>query len=171
MEATAATPRLTLPRSPRLLAALGDDRLVEEARYGSEVAFEVIYERYHRRPLLSFCRHMLGSREDSEDALQHTFGSSFRVLARKQEEIRLQPWLYAIARNRCISVLRGRREQPLEEIEPLPTAGLSEEVDQRSEVRELLADVRNLPESQRAALVLLRGRRPRPPADRRDPRV
>jgi len=152
VEATAATPRLTLPRSPRLLAALGDDRLVEEARYGSEVAFEVIYERYHApaAELLSPHARLGGGfrgrpahlRLGVPGARAETGGDSPPAL------------LYAIARNRCISVLRGRREQPLEEIEPLPTAGLSEEVDQRSELRELLADVRNLPESQRAALVL-----------------
>jgi len=153
VEATTLTPRLTIPRSRRLLAALGDDRLVAEARRGNEAAFEVIYERYHRQ-LLAFCRHMLGSQEDSEDALQHTFGSAFRALGRTEDKIHLQPWLYTIARNRCLSVLRARREQPVEEVETVPTAGLSEEVEQRSDLRALLADLGDLPEKQRAALVL-----------------
>jgi hypothetical protein len=60
VEAVTLTRRPAPPRSRRLLAALGDDRLVAEARRGNETAFEAIFERYHR-PLLSFCRHILGS--------------------------------------------------------------------------------------------------------------
>src|SRR5829696_2769364 len=67
MEASALKRSPLLPCSRRLLAACSDERLVKEAQRGSEVAFEVIYDRYHRQ-LLTFCRHMLGSREDAEDA-------------------------------------------------------------------------------------------------------
>jgi RNA polymerase sigma factor (sigma-70 family) len=153
VEATTLNRRRSVPSSRRLLSSHSDDRLVAEAKCGSEAAFEAIYERYHR-PLLSFCRHMLGSREDTEDVLQHTFSAAFRTLARTDGRIRLQPWLYTIARNRCISVIRARREQPVEEVEPVPTAGLSEEIERRSDLRDLLYDIAELPENQRAALVL-----------------
>jgi RNA polymerase sigma factor (sigma-70 family) len=139
-------------RSRRLLALAGDDRLVAHVRRGSEAAFEVLFER-HSGGLLSFCRHMLGSREEAEDAVQHTFAAAYRDLLRDGREIRLKPWLYAIARNRCVSLLRARREAPVEESE-VATAGLHEEVERRAELRELLGDLRELPEAQRAALVL-----------------
>ena len=65
------------------------------------------------RRILGFCRHMLGSAEEAEDAVQHTFAAAYRDLARADErEIVLKPWLFAIARNRCISIFRARREQP-----------------------------------------------------------
>src|ERR687896_2483515 len=57
-------------RSKRLLALAGDERLVEAIRRGSEAAFEVAFERYGAG-VLAFCRHMLGSREEAEDAVQH----------------------------------------------------------------------------------------------------
>jgi RNA polymerase sigma factor (sigma-70 family) len=140
-------------RSKRLLALAGDERLVEQIRRGNELAFEVAFER-HGAGILAFCRHMLGSREEAEDAVQHTFAAAFRDLQRGGERrIALRAWLYAIARNRCLSVLRARREQPTE-LEELPTDGLSEQVERRAELRELLADVRELPEDQRAALLL-----------------
>ena len=143
-----------LPRSRRLLTTLSDDRLVEQVRRGNAVAFEVIFDR-HYRGILSFCRHMLGSREEAEDAVQQTFTSAYTDLQSNRREIRLKAWLYTIARNRCLSVLRARREQAADlEDEALPTAGLSEQVQQRADLQELLHDLRELPDDQREALVL-----------------
>jgi RNA polymerase sigma factor (sigma-70 family) len=154
MEASSVsrTPSLSLPRSRRLLAALSDDRLVEQVRRGNDAAFEAIYDR-HARGILGFCRHMLASVEEAEDAVQHTFIQAHGSIRGSARELKLKAWLYAIARNRCISILRARREQAAE-LHDVPTAGLSEEVQQRSDLRELLADLRELPEDQRAALVL-----------------
>src|SRR5215213_8412775 len=140
-------------RSKRLLALVGDDRLVEQIQRGNEAAFEVAFER-HGAGILAFCRHMVGSHEEAEDVVQHTFAAAFKDLQRDGERsIALKAWLYAIARNRCVSVLRARREQAAE-LEELPTDGLSEQVERRAELRELLADVGQLPEDQRAALLL-----------------
>src|SRR5215208_2753569 len=139
--------------SKRLLSLAGDERLVEQIQRGNEAAFEVAFER-HGAGILAFCRHMVGSHEEAEDVVQHTFAAAFKDLQRDGERtIALKAWLYTIARNRCVSVLRARREQAAE-LHELPTDGLSEQVEQRAELRELLADVRELPEEQRAALLL-----------------
>ena len=145
--------RRAAPRaSKRLLALRADDHLVGQVRRGNEAAFEAIYER-HVPGILSFCRHMLGSLEEAEDAVQHAFAAAHRDLLRDEREIRLKPWLYAIARNRCLSVLRARREQPQETLDA-STEGLDDEVERRADLRELVADLHDLPEDQRAALVL-----------------
>jgi RNA polymerase sigma factor (sigma-70 family) len=97
---------------------------------------------------------MLGSREEAEDALQHTFLAAFRQLAGGTRPLDVRPWLFAIARNRCVSLLRARRAHvPLEHAEPA-VDGLLVTVERREEVRELLADLGRLPEDQRAALLL-----------------
>jgi RNA polymerase sigma factor (sigma-70 family) len=152
--ATSAAPL----RSRRLLALAGDGRLVEQVRRGNEAAFEVLFER-HCPAILAFCRHMLGSPEEAEDAVQHTFAAAYRDLQRDGErEIALKPWLFTIARNRCLSLLRARRELPAgaEEGESGSPAGagLAEQAERRAELRHLLADVRELPDEQRAALLL-----------------
>jgi RNA polymerase sigma factor (sigma-70 family) len=155
MTDAALTSRAPLPqlRSKRLLALVRDERLVDQIRRGNELAFEVVFER-HGTGILAFCRHMLGSREEAEDAVQHTFAAAYTDLQRAGERtLALKAWLYTIARNRCVSMLRARREQPAQ-LHELPTEGLSEQVEQRAELRELLADVRELPEEQRAALLL-----------------
>jgi RNA polymerase sigma factor (sigma-70 family) len=141
------------PRVPaRLLRLASDERLVDALRGGNQAAFEVIYTRHHRG-VLSFCRHMLGSVEEAEDALQHTFLAAYRDLLRSDKPIHLRAWLYAIARNRCLSVLRSRRDSVDEPIEP-STEHLSHEVEQRHDLRALLGDLSRLAPDQRAALVL-----------------
>jgi len=144
--------RLGAPRSKRLLALSGDERLVEHIRRGDELAFEVAFER-HSPAILSFCRHMLGSQEEAEDAVQQAFTSAYRDLRRDQRQINLKPWLFAIARNRCLSMLRARRERTLPEQE-IATGGLAEEVEQRSDLRDVLRDLHDLPEQQRGALLM-----------------
>ncbi|HYH59214.1 MAG TPA: sigma-70 family RNA polymerase sigma factor [Thermoleophilaceae bacterium] len=144
---------LKLPRSRAFLAALGDERLVDQVRRGNEAAFEVLYDRYHGS-ILSYCRHMLGSRDEGEDALQQAFVSAHADLMASDKPVRFKPWLYAIARNRCLSMLRARREQPSDDLERISTAGLSEEVQQRADLQEVVADIQDLPDEQRGALIL-----------------
>ena len=97
-------------RAPkRFLALRADDVLVARVKRGDETAFEVLYER-HLPGVLSFCSHMLGGREEGEDAVQQAFASAHRDLLRSERDVNFKPWLYTIARNRCLSVLRARRE-------------------------------------------------------------
>ena len=160
MEAAALTETRTrgIPAlgQARLLRLAGDDRLVRAVRGGSDAAFEVLYERHHRA-LLAFCRHMLGTREEAEDAVQSTFLAAYDELRTDDERpIHLQPWLFTIARHRCLRVLRARRPRAEADLEqhPVATEGLGEQVQRRADLRELLADVGRLPEDQRAALLL-----------------
>ena len=155
MEASAATrPTRPAPRVPaRLLRLASDERLVEHVRGGSEAAFEAVFDRHHRG-ILAFCRHLLGSAEEAEDAVQHTFMAAYRSLIGSLQPIQLRAWLYTIARNRCLSVLRARRETPVHDLDELPTENLSAEVQRRQDLRDLLHDVGGLPEEQRSALVL-----------------
>ena len=142
------------PRSAR--SAPADARLVARIRAGDEQAFEAVYDRYHRQ-LLAFCRHMLGTREEAEDALQHVL-----VSAHKQPRsptatlVDLRPWLYAIARNRCLSMLRARRESSRST--PCPSRARKGSARRGGRAARgpqgLLADLARLPDDQRAALVL-----------------
>ncbi|MGZ6709550.1 MAG: sigma-70 family RNA polymerase sigma factor, partial [Solirubrobacteraceae bacterium] len=114
---------------------------------------ELVFDRYHRS-LLAFCRRMLASDEEAEDALQHTFMAAYRALRGSDRPILLKAWLFTIARNRCLSILRARREQVALDDGHAASDGLAADVDRRAELRGLLADLEQLPEEQRAALVL-----------------
>lgn len=153
MENALADLPLRLRRPARLLRLAGDERLVALVRSGDEGAFEALYDRHHPA-ILGFCRHMLGSREEAEDAVQHTFLAAFRDLVGSEKPIELRPWLFAIARNRCLSLLRARRAHVSIELAEPATDGLAATVERREDLRELLTDLADLPEDQRAALLL-----------------
>ncbi len=137
-------------RAARLLS---DARLAQLAAGGDERAFEVLYDRHHRA-LLGFCRHMVGSPHEAEDALQQTFLRAHRALVTHGAPDDPRAWLFTIARNRCRTLLAARRAEA-EVGEDLPaTAGLADEVQTRADLRAVVADVARLPDDQRAALVL-----------------
>ena len=78
--------------NPVLLGLASDGRLAAHVREGSDRAFEVLFERHHRA-LLAFCRSMVGSTDEADDALQQTFLAAYRDLARGREPDALRPWL------------------------------------------------------------------------------
>jgi RNA polymerase sigma factor (sigma-70 family) len=136
-----------------VLRLASDAKLVGRVRAGSEQAFAVLFER-HYRGILSFCRHMLGSREEGEDVVQQVFANAYADMLRSDKELNFKPWLYRIARNQCISALRARHHDvELSSDEP-SLVGLSEQVAQRDQLRTMLEDLAELPVEQREALVL-----------------
>jgi RNA polymerase sigma factor (sigma-70 family) len=140
--------------SAATLRLASDQRLAELVHVGSERAFEALVVR-HRRPVLAFCTRMLGSREEAEDIAQLTFLAAYGDLVLGEPPSAVRPWLYAIARHRCLSVLRARRDH--EDVRNMPaplTDDVAETVATREELRLLLADVARLPHEQHAALAL-----------------
>jgi RNA polymerase sigma factor (sigma-70 family) len=153
---THASRRGLLARRSPLLKLQGDDKLIAMARAGNPGAFETIVDRYQAR-LLGFCRQMLGSTEDAEDVLQEVFVNAYRAMLADEREINLRPWLYRIARNRCLNHLRKPTADAQESMDMVPAveaASTAEKVHNREEFRQLLTDVGKLPETQRSALLL-----------------
>jgi RNA polymerase sigma factor (sigma-70 family) len=153
---THASRRGLLARRSPLLKLQGDEKLIAMARSGNAGAFETIVDRYQGR-LLGFCRQMLGSTEDAEDVLQEVFVNAYRAMLADEREINLRPWLYRIARNRCLNHLRKPTADAQESMDMVPVveaASTAEKVSNREEFRQLLTDVGKLPETQRSALLL-----------------
>ena len=100
---------------------------------------------------------MLGSREDAEDVLQEVFAAAFNAVLADEREINVRPWLYRIARNRSLNHLRRASAIGVDSMDVhFAEHGLStgDQVIRRESFRELLADVQQLPETQRTALLL-----------------
>jgi RNA polymerase sigma factor (sigma-70 family) len=153
---THASRRGLLVRRSPLLKLQGDEKLIAMARSGNPGAFETIVDRYQGR-LLGFCRQMLGSTEDAEDVLQEVFVNAYKAMLADEREINLRPWLYRIARNRCLNYLRKPKADAQESMDMVPevaAASTAEKVHNREEFRQILSDVNKLPETQRAALLL-----------------
>src|SRR4051794_41938073 len=115
----------------------------------------MLVERYQSR-LLGFSRQMLGSTEDAEDVLQEVFVAAYNAMVADERPIALRPWLYRIARNRCLNHLRKPSADAQESMDMVPmveAGSTAEKVHNRADVRPLLADVGKLPETQRSALL------------------
>jgi RNA polymerase sigma factor (sigma-70 family) len=143
--ADAAAPR---PRS--------DEALVASMRLGDQGAFDALVARYQTR-LFWFCWQILKSKEDVEDALQDVFTSAYTAILADRREIQVQPWLYRIARNRCINQLRRPATGRSDSIDPdhaAPAPTVVDEVVERQRFRNLIKDVQALPDTQRTALLL-----------------
>jgi RNA polymerase sigma factor (sigma-70 family) len=146
---------LLVGRSP-LLRFQSDERLIALIRSGHDGAFELLFERYRPR-LLSFCRHMLGSKEDAEDVLQEVFAASYNAMRADDRPLNVRPWLYRIARNRCLNHLRRPRSVGTDTMDDqIGDHGTStaDIVHKRVDFRHLLDDIQKLPETQRTALLL-----------------
>jgi RNA polymerase sigma factor (sigma-70 family) len=159
LEASALQHSARLPalagRSP-LLRLQSDERLVALTRRGHHGAFEALVQRYQPR-LLAFCRHMLSSQEDAEDVLQEVFAASFNAIRADNRPINARPWLYRIARNRCLNHLRRPRATGHDSMDIFERDGgitTADTVHRREEFRHIVADVQELPETQRTALLL-----------------
>jgi RNA polymerase sigma factor (sigma-70 family) len=126
-------------------------RLRKAAR-GDATAFAAVYESHHQA-LYRYCRSILRNPEDAQDALQSTMAKAFAALQTEQRDIDVKPWLFRIAHNEAISILRRRRETT--ELGDVPElAAIEDRVFEREELRNLQLDLADLPERQRAALVL-----------------
>ena len=133
-----------------------DERLIAMTRRGNQAAFEMLVQRYQAR-LLAFCRHMLGSKEDAEDVLQEVFAAAYNALLADERPINTRPWLYRIARNRSLNHLRKPRpagQDSMDIFERDNGVTTADTVHRREEFRQIVADVGQLPETQRTALLL-----------------
>jgi RNA polymerase sigma-70 factor (ECF subfamily) len=130
--------------------------LLARLRSGDSTAGRLLEESY-RRPLLRFCRNQLGRPVDAEEAVQETF---CRVLQAKDVPDSFRAWLYRVARNVCLDLLRQRVRHRDQQAPPLGshlpaalTGNLSRLVRQELDAR-LAHLVAALPQEQREVLYL-----------------
>jgi RNA polymerase sigma factor (sigma-70 family) len=149
----ASTP--TAPASgPAMPGLLSDDRLALRATKGDRRAFAAIFRRYHQS-LYRYCLAIVGDSQDAQDALQNTMVKVLRALPGEERKIELKPWLYRIAHNESIELLRRRRDtRQLDAGLAAPGSGLADDAASRERLRRLISDLDQLPERQRGTLVM-----------------
>jgi RNA polymerase sigma-70 factor, ECF subfamily len=121
----------------------------------------------HRAELTAYCRRMLGSSSDAEDAVQETLLRAWRASGRFEGRAPLRAWLYRIARNVCLDALghAARQPMPVEDLpqhvdacvhhDPSGSSDPCEHAVARDRLRlAIVAAIAKLPPRQRAVLLL-----------------
>ncbi len=140
-------------RGPQLVE-IEDRELVSRVLAGRTDDFRVLVER-HQVSVFRFASALVGNREEAEDATQEAFLAAFANLSGyDSSRAAFSTWLFAIARNRCINLLKRNRPIALNEpdsvidvtsADPIVSQELSQQLD-----RALAA----LPVEQRSAFIL-----------------
>ncbi|MGZ4203494.1 MAG: RNA polymerase sigma factor, partial [Thermoleophilaceae bacterium] len=136
-----------------LLRTQTDARLVDLVRAGHASAFEAIVQRY-RKPLLAYCSRVLPPAR-AEDAVQQAFLNAYQAMVLGDAELNLRPWLYRIAHNASLNLLRQNgwtHEQLDDNFDGVERP--DQALERREELRTTLEAVKALPERQRDAVVL-----------------
>lgn len=86
-----------------------DNSIIKEAKKGDFIAFEKIVTEYEAL-VYNTCYKLLSNVEDSRDATQDTFVKVYKNLSKFNEDSNLKAWIYTIAYNTCLDIIRKRKE-------------------------------------------------------------
>ena len=141
-------------QGPSLLCLRSDEALVARFREGDADAYEAIVARYRER-LIAYTRRVLCGSHEAEDVVQDVFFSAHRALLADDRAMTLKPWLYRIAHNRCMDLLRRPLPQTDELTDEHPSAlDVPRDAQAREEFDAIVADIGGLPDQQRSALLI-----------------
>ena len=131
-----------------------DAHLARRAAAGDDDAFDKLYTRYQPR-LEAYCRSIVRHDEDARDAVQNAMTKALIALRRDTEATNVQGWLFRIAHNEAISLLRRRRPtSELPDVMSDSRHGPASDLLLREELRATLDNVRALPGNLQHPLLL-----------------
>lgn len=140
----------------------GDQELLARHVAGDPDAFSELVRR-HRDRLWAVALRTLGDREEAADALQDALLSAFRAAHTFRGQSAVTTWLHRITVNACLDRLRktaSRRTSPVDDTDRFeqlldPHESAEAPMERQDLHRQLLAALAQIPEDQRAALVLV----------------
>jgi RNA polymerase sigma factor (sigma-70 family) len=145
---------------------LSDEELAKQFVAGRMEAFEALVQRY-AKPIYNFALNFLGDADEADEAAQLVFVQMFQSLPRARLDIPLKPWIYRVARNKCIDLWRGHTTVSLSahdehegdadaaDVDPPDPMPLPDELAERKDLQQLLRGAINaLPVKYRTAVSL-----------------
>jgi RNA polymerase sigma-70 factor (ECF subfamily) len=138
-----------------------DAELIRAYQNGEVEAFATLVQKY-QRPLFTFLLRLVGNRQSAEDLFQNTFLRVLRALPNYKEDGRFSGWLFGIANNLAVDLLRRqrvRRSYFLDDQEALTAAidyhsAADAEVERAEVMRLVEGALQQLPEKQRQVFLL-----------------
>ena len=146
---------------------LSDEELAKHFVAGDRRAFETLVQRYSK-PVYNFALNFLGDADEADEAAQRVFVQMYQSLPRARLDAPLKPWIYQIARNKCIDLWRGHKTLSLSageerstegdealDIDPPDPTPLPEQLAERKDLQRILRQTINaLPVKYRVAATL-----------------
>lgn len=86
------------------------EAVVEQVQKGDREQYACIVD-YFQQPIYRYCCRLLGNRQDAEDAVQDILVKAYQSIRGYKPEVSFSAWLYRIAGNHCLNLLRRRRLQ------------------------------------------------------------
>ncbi len=90
---------------------MSEQDLIKRCQEGDIEAFEQLITDYEKR-ILNYCFRMMGNPSDAEDAAQEVFVKVFRFIGNFNGQSSFSTWLYRVASNVCLDLLRKAKRQP-----------------------------------------------------------
>jgi RNA polymerase sigma factor (sigma-70 family) len=145
--------------APSRAASTADEALMLQVRSGQTGLLAELFERHHRQ-VYGFFYRMTSSREMSEDLTQDVFLRILRYRQTYQPHTSFTPWMYGIARNAFIDLMRKRRPEAVWDESNFEMQSSEESVDERLRARQETAILQRalaaLPADKREVLILSR---------------
>jgi RNA polymerase sigma-70 factor (ECF subfamily) len=131
-----------------------DQELVRRVLAGQTDDFRVLVDR-HQQSIFRFALGLLGNWEEAEDVTQEAFLTAFANLSGyDSSRAAFSTWLFTIARNRCLNLLKQRRPIALAEPDSMGDVALADPIVSREISQQLDRALAALPVEQRSAFVL-----------------
>jgi len=134
---------------------LSDEAAVIAVRAGNRDAFRVLVERYSRAVFRLGYR-MTGNEQDAEDVVQEAFLRAFKQLNRYESRSSFSTWLYRIAANYSLDLIRARKSSdPVEDVILAETNAGPDRLYESGQVQDTVdAALKTLTQQERTAFVL-----------------
>ncbi|MBQ7713351.1 MAG: sigma-70 family RNA polymerase sigma factor [Oscillospiraceae bacterium] len=141
---------------------MDEAQLIARCRRGDEAAFETLIRLYEKR-VYALCRRMCRDEDDALEAAQDTFLAVWRGVGSFRADAAFSTWLYRLATNACLDVLRREKKRALDvslddgetPVEARSAAPSPEEALERGETRRMVREaLYALPDEQREVLLL-----------------
>ena len=152
-----SSPALAWPAAvaPPAGARAAEREIVQACQRGDREAFDRLVER-HQRDVYRLCYRYVGGHEDANDLAQEVFLRAWRSIGRFRGDSAFSTWLYRIAVNACLNhrALKRPLTQELPEELPDPARGALSRAEADEDARRVRGAIAQLPEKQRATLIL-----------------
>ncbi len=96
-----------------------DHSIIQQLRNGNERARNVFYKQY-RTKLYHYCYHLVGNHSDAEDTVHETFIRIFNGIDNLHSSAAFRSWVYTIARNESLQLIRKKRPVTLADRVEIP---------------------------------------------------